>query len=74
MGAWLSTKISLLMSDNFSSWLRGASGIVVAYDLYVVVAIVTERGWPSLAFLSSVVVRAKVGVRRVRRVRVTGGR
>ena len=71
MGAWLSTKIPLLVSDNFSSWLQGTSGIVVAYDLYVVVAVITERGWPSLAFLSSVVMR--VGVGSVRRVRVTGG-
>ena len=48
---------------------------MVAYDLYVVVAVMTERGWPSLAFLSSVVVRARVGVGvgRVRRGRVTGG-
>ena len=49
----------------------------MAYDLYIVVTVVTERRWPSLAFLSSVVVRARVGVGvgvgRVRRVRVTGG-
>ena len=71
----LCSNMSLLMSNNFSSWLRGTSGIVVAYNLYVVVTVVTERGWPSLAFLSSVVVRARVGVGggRVRRMRVTGG-
>ena len=62
MGARLSTKIPLLMSDDFSSWLRGTSRIVVAYDLYIVVTVMIERGWPSLAFLTSVVVKARVGV------------
>lgn len=53
--------------------MRGASGIVVAYNLYIIVAVVTERGWPGLAFLSNVVVvRVGVRVRRVR-VRVAGG-
>lgn len=73
MGARLTTEFSLLVSCDLCSWLRGARGIVVAHNLYVVV-VMTERRWPGLTFLSGVVTGMRVGVRRVRvRVRGDGG-